>query len=136
MQGESYFSLRFRGFLGSARALLFKKRDSEIDERRGNVLAASSNELSFYTIQAEEVKRLRGGEVVLHEVKEGEDLAGIASLYGLKKETIMWENNLCENSKLSVGSNLRILAPSSPGRATTWPAAACSAPRCCGSRSK
>ena len=89
--------------------LLFEKRDSEIDERRGNVLAASSNELSFYTIQAEEVKRLRGGEVVLHEVKEGEDLAGIASLYGLKKETIMWENNLRENSKLSVGSNLRIL---------------------------
>lgn len=89
--------------------LIFERNQREIDERRGSVLAANNDELSFYTIQAEEVKRLRGGEITLHEIKEGDTLESIAELYGLKKETIVWENDLKEKAKLVVGNTLRIL---------------------------
>ena len=75
-----------------------------------NVLGvASAEEVSFYTMQAEEVRQLRGGEVTIHKVTEGETLSSIADRYGLKKETILWENNLTENSKLKVDQELRIL---------------------------
>ena len=74
----------------------------------GNVLAAN-DEVSFYTMQAEEVRQLRGGEVTFHQVKEGEDLESIAGQYGLQPETITWENNLKEKAELKVGQDLRIL---------------------------
>jgi len=74
-----------------------------------NVLAASNDEVSFYTMQAEEVKALRGGEVTFHTVSEGETLDSIAQRYGLKKQTIMWENNLRENASVKEGDELRIL---------------------------
>ncbi len=74
-----------------------------------NVLAATSDEVSFYTMQAEEVKALRGGEVTFHTVSEGETLDSIASRYGLKKQTILWENNLKDNAKVEAGDELRIL---------------------------
>ena len=75
----------------------------------GNVLAATGEDASFYTMQAEEVRQLRGGEITYHEVQEGETLESIANQYGLRQETIIWENNLKENATLEPGQRLKIL---------------------------
>lgn len=66
-------------------------------------------ETSFYTIQAEEVRQFRGGEIIIHIVQEGETLSSIASRYGLEISTILWENDLTEKSKLKPGQELKIL---------------------------
>lgn len=63
----------------------------------------------FYTLQAEEVRQYRGGEILMHIVTEGETLSSIAQRYGLQIETILWENNLTETSKIKPGDELRIL---------------------------
>jgi murein DD-endopeptidase MepM/ murein hydrolase activator NlpD len=89
--------------------LIYDQGQIEQSDRRSNVLAASSNDLSFYTIQAEEVRQLRGGEVTTHVVTEGETLETIATQYGLQSETIIWENDLKEKAELKVGQELRIL---------------------------
>ena len=88
---------------------LFEQSQVASDERRGNVLAAATEDVSFYTMQAEEVRALRGGEVMTHEIKDEETLEGIAAQYGLQKETVMWENNLKENATLTTGQQLKIL---------------------------
>ncbi len=75
-----------------------------------NVLGAvSAEEVSFYTIQAEEVRQMRGGEVTTHIVKEGETIVSVAEQYGLQQETIIWENDLDEDDDLEVGQELQIL---------------------------
>lgn len=62
------------------------------------------------TIQSEEVRAFRGGEIHIHRVQEGETLSSIAKLYNLNQvETIAWENNLDKNAKLRPGQELRIL---------------------------
>jgi len=61
------------------------------------------------TTQSEEVSNFRGGEIQVHRVQDGETLSSIASLYNLKVETIMWENNLEKTAKLKPGQELRIL---------------------------
>lgn len=63
----------------------------------------------FYTLQAEEVRQYRGGEVIIHVVNEGETLSDIASRYDLAVETILWENNLLETDKIKPGQELKIL---------------------------
>lgn len=63
----------------------------------------------FYTLQAEEVRQYRGGEIITHVVSEGETLSSIAQRYGLQVDTILWENNLTETSKIKPGDELRIL---------------------------
>ena len=70
-------------------------------------ISAYGGDLS--TIQSEEVRQFRGGEVHVHRVQEGETLSLIANLYNLKIETIVWENNLDKNAKLKPGQELRIL---------------------------
>jgi murein DD-endopeptidase MepM/ murein hydrolase activator NlpD len=63
----------------------------------------------FYTLQAEEVSQYRGGEIITHVVEEGETLSSIAERYGLAVDTILWENDLTESSKIKPGQELRIL---------------------------
>lgn len=63
----------------------------------------------FYTLKAEEVKQYRGGEIITHVVEEGETLSSIAIKYGLRSETILWENNLTEKSTIKPGQELRVL---------------------------
>ena len=63
----------------------------------------------FYTLQAEEVRQYRGGEIIDHIVSDGETLSSIAQRYGLQVSTILWENNLTEKSKIKAGDELRIL---------------------------
>lgn len=74
----------------------------------GGVLTASAY-ASFDTLQAEEVRQYRGGEIITHSVKEGETISSIAQRYGLQATTILWENNLTEASKIKPGQELRIL---------------------------
>ncbi len=89
--------------------MIFNRGSSSGGGERGGVLAATSDEVSFYTMQAEEVRQLRGGEITVHEVKDGETLESIAVQYGLKEETIVWENGLKDKEKLTIGQQLRIL---------------------------
>lgn len=70
---------------------------------------ATAATTDFYTLQAEEVRQYRGGTVVEHVVAEGETVAGIAQHYGLRPETILWENNLTQTSTIKPGDSLRIL---------------------------
>ncbi|MDO5561701.1 MAG: M23 family metallopeptidase [bacterium] len=89
---------------------IFERVTYETDGSNRNVLGvASADEVSFYTMQADEVRQMRGGEITLHRVQEGETLVSIAEQYGLQKETIIWENNLSDNPKLEIGQELRIL---------------------------
>jgi hypothetical protein len=56
---------------------LFDRSAGGMQDAGGDVLAAASEEVSFYTMQAEEVRQMRGGEVMAHEVREGERLAAL-----------------------------------------------------------
>ncbi len=63
----------------------------------------------FYTLQAEEVRQYRGGEIITHVVEEGETLSKIAEKYNLSVETILWTNDLDEDDKIKPGQDLNIL---------------------------
>lgn len=63
----------------------------------------------FYTLQAEEVRQYRGGEIITHVVNEGETLSSIAARYGLQVSTVAWENKLAQKATLKPGQELRIL---------------------------
>lgn len=90
--------------------ILFEKEDQVDQEARGGVLAASSAfAVDFYTLQAEEVRQYRGGELTNHIVQEGETIEEIAGRYGLESSTILWENNLTSTSKIKPGQELVIL---------------------------
>lgn len=76
---------------------------------QGGVMQASAFGTSFYTLQAEEVRQFRGGEVTTHTVQEGETISQIASRYGLEPTTIYWENDLTDKSTLKPGQQINIL---------------------------
>lgn len=63
----------------------------------------------FYTLQAEAVRQYRGGEIITHVVEEGDTISSIAEKYGLSVNTLLWENNLTEKSKIKAGQELHIL---------------------------
>ncbi len=71
--------------------------------------ASAYNATSFTTLQAEEVRQYRGGEVTIHQVNEGETLTGIAQQYGLDVSTVRWENDLEQKETIRPGDELRIL---------------------------
>jgi murein DD-endopeptidase MepM/ murein hydrolase activator NlpD len=79
------------------------------EAERALMSSASAYGQSIMTQQAEEVRQYRGGEIITHLVKEGETLSSIAERYGLQVNTILWENNLDEKTKLKPGQELRIL---------------------------
>ncbi|MBQ6449820.1 M23 family metallopeptidase [bacterium] len=89
--------------------LVFEQSSQREAGLSSNVLAAATDDVSFYTMQAEEVKALRGGEITVHTVQSEETLESIAQRYGLTKETIIWENNLKQNATVQEGDELRIL---------------------------
>lgn len=76
----------------------------------GVLTAAVENDQALTTQQAQEVSDFRGGEVIEHEVKDGETVSSIAALYNLKPSTIIWLNKLDEkNPKIKPGQKLQIL---------------------------
>lgn len=90
--------------------LLSQSEDQLAEGGQGGVTTlAAAYGTSFSTLQAEEVRQYRGGEILTHTVQEGETVESIAQRYGLEKNTILWENNLTEKSVLKPGQELRIL---------------------------
>ncbi len=89
--------------------VLSQTEDEAGSEIVGGVLTASAYVTDFNTLQAEEVRQYRGGEIIIHVVEEGETLSSIAARYGLQTTTVMWENNLTEKSKIKPGQELKIL---------------------------
>ena len=89
--------------------VLAQSDDEGQAEMAGGVMSASAYITDFNTLQAEEVRQYRGGEIIIHNVVEGETLSSIAQRYGLQLTTILWENNLTEKSKLKPGQELKIL---------------------------
>ncbi len=65
----------------------------------------------FYTLQAEEVRQYRGGEIITHVVEKGETISEIADKYDLETSTILWANDLSksEGDKIKPGDELDIL---------------------------
>jgi murein DD-endopeptidase MepM/ murein hydrolase activator NlpD len=61
------------------------------------------------TVESEQVRSFRGGEVTIHTVQDGETVSSIAEKYGLNPSTILWENELGAKDKLKPGQQLRIL---------------------------
>jgi murein DD-endopeptidase MepM/ murein hydrolase activator NlpD len=89
---------------------IFRQDNEVVGGNVGPVLStATAYAPDFYTLQAEEVQQYRGGEIINHVVEEGETLSSIATRYGLRVETILWENNLTETSKIKPGQELRIV---------------------------
>lgn len=89
--------------------LLSQAEEESQRQASGGILSASAYGDSFNTLQAEEVKQYRGGEVIEYAVQEGDTLSSIAEKYGLDVSTILWENNLTERSVLKPGQAIRIL---------------------------
>lgn len=89
--------------------ILAKNEEPGEGQAQLGVLAARATDSTFATLQAEEVRQYRGGEIITHTVSEGETLSSIALRYGLQPTTIMWENSINEKTKLKPGQELRIL---------------------------
>ncbi len=90
--------------------VILEKEDSHQRLKLINILSSLKfKDMSFYTVQAEEVKKYRGGEIIVHFVQEGEDLDLISKRYNLKINTLLWENNLRLNAKVKIGQEIRIL---------------------------
>lgn len=85
------------------------EEDQEQRQARGVLATANAYGTSFSTLQAEEVRQFRGGEVITYVVQTGDTLSSIAEKYGLETNTIVWENNLDAKAKLKPGQELRIL---------------------------
>jgi len=90
--------------------IIFNDKEEQYAGSVGPILnSATAYAPDFYTLQAEEVRQYRGGEIIKHVVTEGETISTIAQRYGLQQETILWENDLTETSKIKPGQELRIL---------------------------
>jgi len=85
------------------------EEDKKAELSRGVLTTVSAYDATFQTLQAEDVRQFRSGEIITHVVQDGETLSGIASLYGLQPTTITWENAIDEKAKLKPGQELRIL---------------------------
>lgn len=58
--------------------------------------------------QTGEINRIGMKDMVVHTVETGETMSSIAAKYGVKAETIMWENDLYDANRLKVGQKLYI----------------------------
>jgi len=101
--GISFFVISFG-------PLIFNQLDETGgEESAASLLPSSAYGYTFSTQQAEELQQIRGGEIITHVVREGETLTTIASKYNLDVSTILWENDITSDEKLSPGQELQIL---------------------------
>lgn len=56
-----------------------------------------------------EYEKVNDATISIHTVREGETLSGIAKLYKVTTDTILWANDLSRSSKLQIGQVLTIL---------------------------
>jgi len=76
----------------------------------GVLTSATESSQNLTTTQGKEVAQFRGGEVIEHEVKDGETVASIAQLYNLKPNTVIWLNNVDEKKPvIKIGQRIKIL---------------------------
>jgi len=76
----------------------------------GVMLSATDYGGALTTTQGKEVAEYRGGEIIEHEVKDGDTVASIAQLYNLQPSTVIWLNDLDEKKPIiKPGQKLRIL---------------------------
>ena len=74
------------------------------------VLSLNEASQALTTQQGKEVAEYRGGEIIEHEVRDGETVSSIAQLYNLQDNTIIWLNGLNEKKPvIKPGQRLRIL---------------------------
>ncbi len=85
------------------------EEDRQAQLSQGVLTNANAFAPGFQTLQSEDVRQYRSGEITTHVVQDGETLSNIADRYGLQVSTIVWENNLEEKTKLKPGQELRIL---------------------------
>lgn len=104
----AFISLTFLVINLGPRVLVSTQTDSGLEDLKGT-FATQVYGVNFYTQQAEEVRRYRGGEIINHYVTEGDTISNIAQRYGLEAETILWENDLDANTTIKPGQSLRIL---------------------------
>jgi LysM repeat protein len=90
--------------------LILERDNSDKNVKFVNILSSLKfKDMNFYTVQADEVRKYRGGETIIHRVEENETMEDIAKKYNLKINTLFWENRLNKNSKLKIGKELKIL---------------------------
>jgi murein DD-endopeptidase MepM/ murein hydrolase activator NlpD len=89
--------------------VLANSEETQVPPGQGGAVLLAQYGSSFATLQAEEVRQYRGGEITIHVVQEGETISSIAQRYGLQPNTILWENDLTEKTKLKPGQELKIL---------------------------
>lgn len=75
------------------------------------VLGATSLEYAnaVGTLQGDEVKRYRGGEIVEYDVQNGDTVSSIADKFGISQDTVLWANGLEPTDKIKPGQSLDIL---------------------------
>jgi murein DD-endopeptidase MepM/ murein hydrolase activator NlpD len=74
----------------------------------GGILADNEGYLTKINPQTTQGDRSGLSDKYTHAVTSGETLSTIAALYGLKTETLMWENNLANANSIRVGQKLVI----------------------------
>ncbi len=75
----------------------------------GDVLVADdSGYLVKLSPQTETASRVGMSDYAVHTVTSGETLSAVASLYGIKVETLMWENGIYNANSLRIGQSLLI----------------------------
>lgn len=75
----------------------------------GDILVSDdSGYLVKLSPQTETASRIGMNDYAVHTVSSGETLSAIASLYGIKLETLMWENGLGNANTLRTGQSLLI----------------------------
>lgn len=60
-------------------------------------------------INSEQGDRSTASEIFAYDVESGDTLSSIAARFGIKKETLIWENNLWNENRLRSGMTLKIL---------------------------
>jgi murein DD-endopeptidase MepM/ murein hydrolase activator NlpD len=84
--------------------------DYAIDSRYFNVEFLTNDEgfLLKNEPQTGEVDRIGFTDMVIHTVEQGQTMGDISERYGVKIETILWENNLYDANRIKPGQQLRI----------------------------
>ncbi len=104
MAGLAMVGLLMAPVLASGYAALFPGQAIDWEwEQSSNLLAAEDSTMT--TLVSDKPR----DKVIDYEVVDGDTLSGIAKKFGITVETIEWENDFNQNTKLKPGQKLRIL---------------------------
>lgn len=70
-----------------------------------SVLSASTNDPGMNTLVSEKVR----DKIIEYTVQDGDTISSIAQKFGVSVDTVLWQNNLTDRSKIRVGDILQIL---------------------------